>query len=92
MKLAFLPQRTDAATRANAVRRPLFGFCLFARITLDDHDNAEGIIVGQRKTLFYGFAEYKVQRLDTGAQLWVMGVNLSPKGRPKLVLIEGGKL
>lgn len=91
MSLAFLPQRTDAATRANAVRRPLFGLALLQHVTLDDDGAAAAIVIGRRQTRGFGFAEYLTQRLDTGAQAWVMAVNLTPAGAPRLTVIEGGR-
>jgi hypothetical protein len=91
MSLAHLPRRTDDATLANAVRRPLFGFALLQRVTLDDADGARAIIIGRRQTPGYGFAEYLTQRFDNRAQAWVMEVNLSPTGTPRLTVVDGGR-
>lgn len=91
MSLCLLPQRTDAATRANAVRRPLFAYRLLARVALDDHNFALAIIIGRRQTPVFGFAQYLTQRLDSGAQAWVMQADVSPAGLPKLEVIAGGR-
>lgn len=91
MSLAHLPRRTPDATLANAVRRPLFGFALLQRVTLDDEDGVCALIIGRRQTPGYGFAEYLTQRLDTRAQAWVMEVNLSPTGTPRLTVVAGGR-
>jgi len=89
MSLAFLPRRTDAATAANAVRRPLFGLQVNQRVRLDEEPGVEAVIVGWRRTPVFGLPEYQVERADTGACQWIAACYLSPIGRPRLRLIQG---